>query len=399
MVGPTPRFLVKDNGWSFGFNNVRYMAESTLAFGQIMYRIPIIAETIWARECAVASEVCAKYALKYIKDRNHDPEIGAGWNDDGEAFKLSISEFIDMPHFRKTFGPVLTAQEFFLLHDMPTNLTGVRGLDYWDESKFTPPNMTKSNINSDDFERDQESVMNHALAFPSYDFAPDNDLRFLTYMDPAVQILSFHGGYHDQRRPGAVRYTTAAMRASFADVVMRAIRPPKRYHVVAALIAERMQDKVHGRKWMAAHLRRGDFVQIGWASDTSYQSDLGNVQKAFKVGVEKMREHNYKDLPNADDPFFLATDDTSPESLAYYRSQGALLLADLLTPSDLIILGWQGSFAALRALAEQLVLSHADYFVGSFMSSTTGGALNMRAVRGHEAWTSGTSQTRDWMRE
>ncbi|KAL8286943.1 hypothetical protein RQP46_003949 [Phenoliferia psychrophenolica] len=488
LVGPNPRFLVKDNGWSFGYNNVRYMAESTLAFGKVMNRVPIIAEYIWARECGVASEICAKYALKHIKDRNHDPDVGEnGWVEDGEAFKLPISEFIDMPHFRRTFGPVLTFTEYLTLHDMSPSLSGPRGFAGWYDVDFLPPTLTSSHIDAEYTNQsyhknaavyeDQEvyirvdqvepaprvgvpvkgltkeliasergvrmywsmekakvalerhglrlpqddqgfiramegagqtvvytfsdkSIMNHALAFPSCDFVPTGHTRSLASMDNNASIFIFHGGYHDRRRPGAVRFTTAAARDDFANVVMRAIRPPERYRVVAERVAKRMTERAGGRKWMAAHLRRGDFIVVGWAAETSYEADMAHITNAFKEGVEKLRDHSsfgFRRLPRPKDPFFLATDDVSPIPLDYYRSQGAVLLADLLTPSDLAILGWQASFLALQALVEQEVLSHSDFFVGSFMSSTTGGALNMRAVKGKPAWSSVMSHTPEWI--
>lgn len=57
-----------------------------------------------------------------------------------------------------------------------------------------------------------------------------------------------------------------------------------------------------------------------------------------------------------------------------------------MTPADAQKLGWQASFTDLLALVEQQVLAGADYFVGSAMSSTTGGVINYRIVGGKERW-------------
>lgn len=84
--------------------------------------------------------------------------------------------------------------------------------------------------------------------------------------------------------------------------------------------------------------------------------------------------------------FYLATDEEDPEALALYRSSGAILLSDLMTPADAQELGWQSSFVDLLAFVEQELLSNAEFFVGSKMSSTTGGILNMRMVRGKSSW-------------
>lgn len=108
--------------------------------------------------------------------------------------------------------------------------------------------------------------MNHALSLPSIDFVPSSLTRSLTSLNTNASVLAFHGGYHDRRRPGGIRYTTAAARDAFANVVMRAIRPPERYRVVAERVATRMEERAEGRMWMSAHLRRGDFIVVGWAA-------------------------------------------------------------------------------------------------------------------------------------
>lgn len=57
-----------------------------------------------------------------------------------------------------------------------------------------------------------------------------------------------------------------------------------------------------------------------------------------------------------------------------------------MTPADALDLGWQASFVDLLALVEQEILANADFFVGSKMSSTTGGIINLREARRQPTW-------------
>ena len=85
--------------------------------------------------------------------------------------------------------------------------------------------------------------------------------------------------------------------------------------------------------------------------------------------------------------FYLATDETNSTALAYYRASGAVLLSDLVNSADVnATLGSSASYSDVLSLVEQVILSRSDYFVGSGMSSTTGGVINMRLARGKEEW-------------
>lgn len=54
LVGKNPSYLVKDSHASFGWNNIRFMIETTLILSKISNRIPILPESIWCRKCNVA---------------------------------------------------------------------------------------------------------------------------------------------------------------------------------------------------------------------------------------------------------------------------------------------------------------------------------------------------------
>jgi hypothetical protein len=111
-------------------------------------------------------------------------------------------------------------------------------------------------------------------------------------------------------------------------------------------------------------------------------------------------------LPNPDDPFvtsllrcpptepiiysrfFLATDERSPEALQHLRSNGAILINDLLRPDDRWIVGWPLLLTDVLSIMEQAVMSKAAYFHATAVSSVAGGVMNMRAAEGKDARTS-----------
>lgn len=84
--------------------------------------------------------------------------------------------------------------------------------------------------------------------------------------------------------------------------------------------------------------------------------------------------------------WFLATDETDPEALAMFRYAGALLIEDLLTGQDRAALGWRAFFGDTLAIVSQGVLARSNFFIGSYMSSTTGGAINSRIRLGQPDW-------------
>lgn len=113
LVGRDPKFLIRDNHATYGYNNVRYIFENTLLWGKVMKRIPVIPDAVWGRTCAVercvqfrpfffrrreliwilfgSSEVCNQFAMEHYTNRTEAAErIGITsnfWNEDGEVWK------------------------------------------------------------------------------------------------------------------------------------------------------------------------------------------------------------------------------------------------------------------------------------------------------------------------
>ncbi|GJN87885.1 hypothetical protein Rhopal_000840-T1 [Rhodotorula paludigena] len=236
-----------------------------------------------------------------------------------------------------------------------------------------------------------EVLMNKALARPTVELAMPARISPLTttlsshpYADASIVYLA--GNLHDQRKAGGLRFTTFSARDDFVDMVLRGIRAPPRIREVGQRLAKRMAERVNGRRWVAAHLRRGDFVNIAWSPAKDALVHFDKTKKALDRGVGVLQEHFDSRLPLVDDPFYLATDETNTTALAYYRSRGAILLSDLFIPADTAALGWTSSYTDILAVVEQQVLAHADFFVGSELSSTSGGAINDRTALGKEEW-------------
>ncbi|KAG8910370.1 hypothetical protein FRC02_007240 [Tulasnella sp. 418] len=79
------------------------------------------------------------------------------------------------------------------------------------------------------------------------------------YANITNKILYLQGEVHFPRKPGSMRFTTPSGRDTLIEIV-HSIRSPDRIRKLAEKIHERMMEKVGGRMWMAAHMRRGDFV-------------------------------------------------------------------------------------------------------------------------------------------
>ncbi|KAG8903163.1 hypothetical protein FRB99_003664 [Tulasnella sp. 403] len=217
-----------------------------------------------------------------------------------------------------------------------------------------------------------------------------------------ADILVLEGETHLGRKPGGMRFTTVSARDDFARAVLHSLHPVAKVRDLAQKIYERMRAKVDGRMWMAAHMRRGDFVTIGWAMEKTLQGHFQRIKDRLSDGrqvletivrEQKIDTFDVPDVvpdqsllalppPNPNDPFFLATDEREPQSLKYIKENGGVLIGDLLTVEDRQQFGWPIMLTDVLALVEQAVMSKGHYFYAHAMSSVAGGAVNMRAARG-----------------
>ncbi|KAG8961209.1 hypothetical protein FRC03_005673 [Tulasnella sp. 419] len=222
------------------------------------------------------------------------------------------------------------------------------------------------------------------------------------------KILYLQGEIHMPRKPGSMRFMTPSARDKMIDIVVHSIRSPDRVRKLAEKVYDRMMEKVGGRMWMAAHMRRGDFVRLGWVTKLGLGPHTKRIKSRLTDGrkiLEQIRGSNVlitlpirdvepdKDYlilspPLADDPFFLATDEKDPRIRKWLKRQGAVLIEDLLTPEDRREFGWSILVTDVKGLLEQALLGKSYYFYGHTLSSVAGGAVNLRAGNGADIRTS-----------
>jgi hypothetical protein len=89
------------------------------------------------------------------------------------------------------------------------------------------------------------------------------DVRFLPPLSRP------QGEFHHGFRLGSLLFTSAAARDNFTSLILHGSHPPSQYLAVAERLEERMRQRTGGRAWVAAHMRRSDFVRVGWQADVS----------------------------------------------------------------------------------------------------------------------------------
>jgi len=209
------------------------------------------------------------------------------------------------------------------------------------------------------------------------------------------------GEIHLYRKPGGLRFTTPEGRDIFSRLVLYQMRPIDKVLDLASRLDERMLALNDGRMWMAAHMRRGDFVRAGWVMEQSIQAHLGRVRNHLLAGrnvLRSLREPEMKaydvpdvtvdlsvlhrHLPGDNDKVYIATDERDKGNLTYLTDNGVVLIQNLLTIEDRHEFGWQLMITDVLAIVEQATLARAAYFYAHAMSSVAGGVINFRAARG-----------------
>ncbi|KAG8923727.1 hypothetical protein FRC02_010958 [Tulasnella sp. 418] len=240
--------------------------------------------------------------------------------------------------------------------------------------------------------------------------APLKQIRGLKDMYGHIQakVLYLEGEIHYPRKPGSMRFTSPEARDMFAATVLHSVQSPERFYKLAQKIHDRMVEKVGGRMWMSAHMRRGDFVRLGWAMEGSLERHMERIKNRLERGRDvlaeihtsgKIKTFDAKGLipdenqlklspPKPGDPFYLATDEKDPKAQKWLREQGAVLIDDLLTIQDRQEFGWSLIVTDVLGVLEQAILGRSYYFYAHAMSSVAGGAVNLRAARGADPRTS-----------
>jgi hypothetical protein len=109
-----------------------------------------------------------------------------------------------------------------------------------------------------------------------------------------------------------MRFLTPEARASYSTLPTRFLRPLDPILELADDLAAEMKARCGGRRWTAAHLRRGDFVgRLVWSPD-DFRVHLDRTLEKLAEGRRKLREIAERDklamgdLPRDDDPYVLS---------------------------------------------------------------------------------------------
>ncbi|KAG8755718.1 hypothetical protein FRC14_003711 [Serendipita sp. 396] len=215
-------------------------------------------------------------------------------------------------------------------------------------------------------------------------------------------VMLLEGEVHLGRKPGFVRFTTAEARDALARIVLYDIRPPANV-LALAIEADRRMNKVNdGRAWMAAHMRRGDFVHLGWMMESSIEKHYSRIQDRLAKGRKTLEEisaltpetYPVPDIepniellsrkpPKEGDYIYLATDERDEAAIKYIREHKGVLFNDVVTMDDRRKFGWGLLFTDIISLAEQQIIGHgSSFFYAHAMSSVAGGIVNIRAANG-----------------
>ena len=122
------------------------------------------------------------------------------------------------------------------------------------------------------------------------------------YDRETADVLVLAGETHLYRKPGAMRFSTETGRRSFQDTVLNYLVPVDAVDELAGKLATRMYERVQGRLWMGAHMRRGDFVRLGWAMEADPETHVLRVQDRLKKGREFLESLKSRDIQTYDIP-------------------------------------------------------------------------------------------------
>jgi len=218
-------------------------------------------------------------------------------------------------------------------------------------------------------------------------------------VDTDVALLE--GDLHLGRKPAFMRFTDDRGRSQFASMILHGFIQPHPILALAETLAERMRQLNDGRRWMGAHMRRGDFILLGWVMEWDIHDHINRIKDRLERGRELLTHlknvttvdigHVEPDMgqirfppPLPDDRFYIATDERDPDALRVISEAGGVFMADLLKMEDKRKLGWPLMLTDVRALVDQMVLVNSAFFYGHMLSSYSGRVANVRAARGKD---------------
>ncbi|KIJ63298.1 hypothetical protein HYDPIDRAFT_29556 [Hydnomerulius pinastri MD-312] len=134
LVAGTRGYYARDYSMALGWNNMRYIIETSLYHGLLLNRTVIIPSFVYARSCEYDNSVCAAYAPMVNRG---DAVSSDEWRQLPEeqqmAWRVPMSVMLNMTHLRRS-QPVITVAEYLRLHNLPEDLELSTG--QWDKEKY-----------------------------------------------------------------------------------------------------------------------------------------------------------------------------------------------------------------------------------------------------------------------
>ncbi|KAK9764610.1 hypothetical protein K7432_007729 [Basidiobolus ranarum] len=138
--------------------------------------------------------------------------------------------------------------------------------------------------------------------------------------------------------------------------------------------------------YIGFHGRRGDFIRYNWVNNLA-------TPDAWQNAMIKMIEHVKTDKKLS--VFYLASDENSSEALEKLYEHNMIRVYDLMDSEFLHEYGDLAAFGDWLALLDQRIMAKSKFFIGTWLSSVTGGVLNYRKSAGVDD----TREMRNWMRD
>lgn len=125
-----------------------------------------------------------------------------------------------------------------------------------------------------------------AVVDPIRQIAPRKALRGFKndFEGRKEEVVLLAGEVHYRRNPGSMRFTTRAALDGFVGLVLDDVRRIDAVSALADAMVERMYTLTEGRLWMAAHMRRGDFVRYNWVMEKTPEEHITRVKNHMKKG-------------------------------------------------------------------------------------------------------------------
>ncbi|KAK0454088.1 uncharacterized protein EV420DRAFT_1749629 [Desarmillaria tabescens] len=455
LVSTTDGYFARDWSLGLGWNNIRFIIDSALLQAKLLHRTLILPSFVYARGCEYDMQVCSDYAVMVNKGDVLGSNEWLGLPIDQQmAWVLPINMMINITHLqlyviengwydppetvrvdevvaRTEEANISDVEEGGIYRTLKDALLDDQVLLDWDKAQEL-----LGILSDEDLEREVVHTFkpllgmeySKAVVDPIRQVTPRKNLRGFKndFGGRKEEVVLLAGEVHHGRKPGSMRFTSRAALDQFVALVLDDVRRIDAVLALADAMVERMYMFTEGRLWMAAHIRRGDFVRHNLVMERSPKEHMARVKNHLKEGVDFIRalrigEETLKicdvpvslqisrenqgyggfcrvpdpypagmdmeilknKAPLAGDWFYVATDERNKKVLEEFRKEGAVFMDDLLTISDRRNeLSWALMFTDFRGLVEQIVLSRAAFFYGHALSSVAGGVMNLRALGG-----------------